>query len=512
MRENYDGESDKIISMYEKLMDDVEKEIAAARAQGLDDTDDYIQELQKKWQGYYDSVTDIRESAEEDAKDAIDELVDYRIDMIKQEIEDEKDALDKKLDYLKEFYDKQKEMLQDQYDEEKYLEEQAEKRKSVSDLRAEIAMLENDDSAWAQKRKLELQEELAAAEDDLGDFEDEHALDLALDALDNAYNEQEAQIEAEMNALEEKLNDPEALFNQALNDIKNNTGNLYQEMLEYNRKHGTGNDEDVTDKYEDAYKALLEYEDVYGEPYKGIVLPNSTGYEPENGSWDDSNISGTNPDNQPKEEEKDTTTTTTTQTAPQLTDAIKKKVAAAIWNGNFGWGTGSTRTSRLNEVFGSNNGIQALVNQGVGKNSGAPGQDYTYLNMRKKFKGYASGTKNAIAGLHSIDELGAEYLFTSEDGSRYRVFSGGEKVLNAKATDFLYEFANGGGEILEKIIKSAFGTSLFDHIQPVVNHNEIDMGDVIVQGSATQQTVSEIRRAQRDNLTEMLKSLNKLNK
>lgn len=512
MRENYDGESDKIISMYEKLMDDVEKEIAAARAQGLDDTDDYIQELQKKWQGYYDSVTDIRESAEEDAKDAIDELVDYRIDMIKQEIEDEKDALDKKLDYLKEFYDKQKEMLQDQYDEEKYLEEQAEKRKSVSDLRAEIAMLENDDSAWAQKRKLELQEELVAAEDDLGDFEDEHALDLALDALDNAYNEQEAQIEAEMNALEEKLNDPEALFNQALNDIKNNTGNLYQEMLEYNRKHGTGNDEDVTDKYEDAYKALLEYEDVYGEPYKGIVLPNSTGYEPENGSWDDSNISGTNPDNQPKEEEKDTTTTTTTQTAPQLTDAIKKKVAAAIWNGNFGWGTGSTRTSRLNEVFGSNNGIQALVNQGVGKNSGAPGQDYTYLNMRKKFKGYASGTKNAIAGLHSIDELGAEYLFTSEDGSRYRVFSGGEKVLNAKATDFLYEFANGGGEILEKIIKSAFGTSLFDHIQPVVNHNEIDMGDVIVQGSATQQTVSEIRRAQRDNLTEMLKSLNKLNK
>lgn len=507
MRENYDGESDKIISMYEKLMKDVEKEIAAARAQGLDDTDDYIQELQKKWQGYYDSVTDIRESAEEDAKDAIDELVDYRIDMIKQEIEDEKDALDKKLDYLKEFYDKQKEMLQDQYDEEKYLEEQSEKRKTVTDLKSELAMLENDDSAWAQKRKLELQEELATAEDDLGDFEDEHALDMALDALDNAYNAQEAQIQAEMDALDERLNDPEALFNQALNDIKTNTGNLYQEMLEYNRKHGTGNDEDVKDKYEDAYKALLEYEDVYGEPYKGIVLPNSTNYKPENGSWDDSKISGTNPDNQPKEEPKkeEPKKEEPKNTAPSLskgsTITVKKSAT------HFGSKSNGVRMASF-VPGGSYTVYQTSGNQVLIGRNGV----YTGWINKSDIVGYAKGTKNATAGLHSLDELGSEYLFTSTDGNKYRVLSSGDKVLNARATDFLYEFANGGGEILEKIIKSAFGTSLFDHIQPVVNHNEIDMGDVIVQGSATQQTVSEIRRAQRDNLTEMLKSLNKLNK
>lgn len=507
MRENYDGESDKIISMYEKLMKDVEKEIAAARAQGLDDTDDYIQELQKKWQGYYDSVTDIRESAEEDAKDAIDELVDYRIDMIKQEIEDEKDALDKKLDYLKEFYDKQKEMLQDQYDEEKYLEEQSEKRKTVTDLKSELAMLENDDSAWAQKRKLELQEELATAEDDLGDFEDEHALDMALDALDNAYNAQEAQIQAEMDALDERLNDPEALFNQALNDIKNNTGNLYQEMLEYNRKHGTGNDEDVTDKYEEAYKALLEYQDVYGEAYKGIVLPNSTNYKPENGSWDDSKISGTNPDNKPKEEPKkeEPKKEEPKNTAPSLskgsTITVKKSAT------HFGSKSNGVRMASF-VPGGSYTVYQTSGNQVLIGRNGV----YTGWINKSDIVGYAKGTKNATAGLHSLDELGSEYLFTSTDGNKYRVLSSGDKVLNARATDFLYEFANGGGEILEKIIKSAFGTSLFDHIQPVVNHNEIDMGDVIVQGSATQQTVSEIRRAQRDNLTEMLKSLNKLNK
>ena len=126
--------------------------------------------------------------------------------------------------------------------------------------------------------------------------------------------------------------------------------------------------------------------------------------------------------------------------------------------------------------------------------------------------GYATGTESATPGLHRLDELGSEYLFTSKDGNKYRVLSSGDKVLNTKATEFLYEFANGGGEILEKIIKSAFGASLFDRIQPVVNHNDIDMGDIIVQGNADNRTVSEIRRAQRDNLTEMLKSLNKLNK
>lgn len=503
MRENYEGESDNIIALYKGLMKDIEKEIAAARAQGLDDTDDYIQDLQSRWQDYGQAIADIETEATDNAKDAIDELIEYRIDMLKQDIESEKDVLDKKLDYLSEFYDKQKEMLQDQYDEEQYLKEQAEKRKSVSDIQSEIAMLENDDSAWAQKRKLELQEELHTAQDDLGEFEDEHALDLALDALDNAYNAQEAQIQAEMDALEEKLNDPEALYNQALADIKNNTGSLYQEMLEFNRKYGTGNDEDVKDIYEEAYKTLLEYEDVNGKPYKGIILPNSTNYKPEAGSWDTEKISGTNPENKPKEKPKKKEEPK--NTAPSLskgsTITVKKSAT------HFGSKSNGVRMASF-VPGGSYTVYQTSGNQVLIGRNGV----YTGWINKSDIVGYAKGTKNATAGLHSLDELGSEYLFTSTDGNKYRVLSSGDKVLNARATDFLYEFANGGGEILGKIIKSAFGTSLFDHIQPVVNHNEIDMGDVIVQGSATQQTVSEIRRAQRDNLTEMLKSLNKLNK
>lgn len=493
MRENYDGESKKIISLYEKLIADVEKEIAKARAQGLTEEDDYLQELLTKWQDYKTAVKDIKEETVENAKDAVDELVEYRIDMLKQEIEDEKDALDKKLDYLKEFYDKQKEMLQDKYDEEKYLEEQAEKRKSVSDIQAELAMLESDDSAWAQKRKLELQEELNDAQKDLTDFEDEHALDMALDALDASYEAQEQQIKAEMDALDERLNDPEALFNQALSDIKNNTGNLYQMMLEYNRKHGTGNDEDVTDIYENAYKVLLEYKNLYGEDYKGVKLPNSTGYKPENGSYDNTPVA------QPQTPPASTPSSSGSSSAPSLTKGsyVEVKPNTRWYENSAGGGrSGKAKSGKIKYI--NTKGSHPYNIDGLG------------WVRKTDIVGYASGTRNARPGLARIFEEGYEQIFTSSDGNKYKLFNAGDKVLNAKATEFLYDFANSGGEIFNKILAHVLSGSMPKLFNNGSDSMDIHMGDIIIQGNADNRTVSEIRRAQRENIDYILKEFTKL--
>lgn len=503
------GNSDEIIALSLQAIQDIEAELAAARAAGLDENGDYIQYLEQQWASYSQTVIDLREQAETEAQNSIDDLVEYRIKMLKQDIENEKDALNKKLDDLQDFYDKQRKMLQDQYDEEKYLEEQKEKRKSVTDIQAELAMLENDNSAWAQKRKLELQAELSDAEKDLNSFEKDHALDMTLDMLDEQQAAQEAQIQAEMDALDEKLNDPHALFNQALEDIKNNTAELYQEFIEYNRSHGDGNDETVSDMWEEAYIADQEYQDTHdGEHLDGIEIGNYTGYVmPENPTppQPDPNTSTPAEDNAPSEPE--------TPAAPQLTDEIKKKVAAAIWNGGYGWGSGSTRTNRLTEVFGAGNGIQDLVNKGVGKNGVSLTSEYTYENMRKKFKGYASGTANAMPGWHEVDELGPEYLFVSpSDGTRYRMFTGGEKVLNADATNFLYDFANSGGAILTKMLADLLGHTNLGSIAKPIQAIELSIGDIVVQGSCDNKSVSEIRRAQRSDLEFFLKELNKLNK
>ena len=529
MMSNYEGSDAEIISMYQELMQAIEKEIAAARAAGLDDSDDYIQELQKKWMDYFGKVADIQEEVTDNAKDAADKLVDFRIDMLKQELEARRDALNTQLDDLRDFYDEQKDMLQEQYDHEKYLEEQAEKRRSVTDIQAQLDQLKYDDSAWAQKRKLELQEELSAAQKDLSDFERENSLDEAMKFLDAQYEQQELLIQEEIAAIEAQLNDPAALYNQALSDIKNNTKELYEQMVEYNNKYGDGNPETVKEMWENAYVALKEYIDLFGEAYKDIALNNATDYKEPDDSWDTNPVSGTNPDNQvtqpttpstPKEEEKKSS-------APSLekgsTITVKKSAT------HFSSKSGSVRMASFVP------GGKYTVYQ-TSDNEVLIGRDGVYTGWIKKtdIVGYATGTKHASAGFHRFDERGSEYIFSDQGGDKYRLFSSGEKVLDAESANFLYDFASKKGVgIVDKIIAGIFGSadSIVDRIagsaygskenlsravrsvtdNRVINNNVDMSGDINIQGNADEKTVSEIRREKRDAMKWILKEFNHMN-
>lgn len=502
---HYENTVTEIISIYRSMMSEIEKEIATAREAGLDDNDDYIQELQGKWMDYFESIADIQEKTTDAAKDAVDELVDFRIDMIKQELENEKDALNERLDHLKDFYDQQKEMLQDKYDQEKYLEEQAEKRKSVDDIQAELDQLKYDDSAWAQKRKLELEEELKSAQKDLTDFEKENAMDQTMDLLDDLYEQQELLIQQEIDAIDEKLNDPAALYNQALNDIKNNTEELYEQMVEYNNKYGDGNPETVKEMWENAYVALKEYINLFGEAYKDIALASATDYQEPDDSWDTNPVSGTNPENQtapkeePKEEKKEESTAPSLSKGSTIT--VKKSAT------HFSSKSGSVRMASFVP------GGKYTVYQTSG-NEVLIGRDGVYTGWIKKtdIVGYATGTRNATAGLHKINEKGSEYVFSDQGNNQYRLFSSGEKVLNASAANWLYDFANSRGGALDNIVSKLTGVvrGIETRFAGEGKPTEIHMGDIIIQGNANEKTVSDIRKAQRETVNMVLKEINKL--
>lgn len=417
MRGEYDGETSKIISLYEEMISAIEKEIASAREYGLDNSNDYVQELQEKYAEYKQAIVDIQDELKDNAKSSVEELVDIRIKMLKKDVEADKDAIKEKLDNLKEFYDKQKEMLREFHDEEKYLEDQSDRRKDVSDVQASIDQLKYDDSAWAEKRRLELQQELSDAQKALDDLEKDHALELTEKKLDEMYELQKKDLDAQTEALQKKVEDAKSMYVIALEDIRSGSVALYEEMVAWNQSYGDGIDETIKTAWEGAYVALKKYHDLFGSHYEGIALPNATGHVFTVGSWEDAAISG-----------------------------------------------------------------------------------------------YASGTSNATAGIHRVNEDGDEYIFKSSDGSSYRVFSGGEKVLTAGATDFLYSFANSKGAILTDFMSKLFDKSILGKICPSVQQNQINMGDIIVQGNADNKTVSEIRRAQRESLTDVLRGLNKLSK
>ena len=406
-----------IFNMYQQMLNDIQNELNNAYANGLDANNDYVQYLQNQWYKYYDDMQDARDDAAKDTEQQVKDLVDYRIKMLKQYLKNEINSLKDRLSYLKDFYSKQKEMLQDVYDTENYLDEQNEKRKSVSDIQNELQALEFDDSAWAQKRKLQLQQELDDAQKELNDFERQHALTVAHEQLDAAYDIQEAAINARIEQLNDKLENPQYLYETALRDVRNNSVELYEEMIEFNNRYGDGIRKTVTDMWEEAYISLKKYAELYGELYKGISLVNATGYVP----------------------------------------------------------------------------------------------DSNYASLRIAHTGYASGTSNATPGLHRVDELGSEYVFTSSNGNRYRLLSGGDKVLTSKATEFLYNFATTGSKVIPSMIANSLGgMSGFGEKSGVIG--EINMGDIIIQGSADERTVSEIRRAQRESVDFMLKEFNKLRK
>lgn len=357
--------------------------------QGLIKLEDY----RKYREEVYNGLKNLASTADS----AIKELVNIRLNMLKDEIEREKEALNTKLSNLKDFYQKQKDMLQESYDNEKYLEEQAEKRKNVADIQAEIDQLRFDDSAKAQKRRIELEKELKDANKTLNDFEKEHTLKTTQDQYDKMYEQQEKTLTEQSAA---------KLYEKALNDIRTGSVKLYNDMIKWNKEYGDGISDTITKAWENAYKAEKNYYDYTGQHYNGVNLANATGY--------------------------------------------KKP----------------TRS------------------------------------------GYASGTSYATAGIHRVDERGIETIFQSADGQRYRMFSSGEKVLNASASDFLYKFANKGREILDKLFSNA--SHSYNNVSPGVVANNIQQGNIIIQGNADKTTVSEIRRAQRENLEQMLKQLNRL--
>ena len=136
-------------------------------------------------------------------------------------------------------------------------------------------------------------------------------------------------------------------------------------------------------------------------------------------------------------------TTTTTKKKATLTNDIKMHVAAAIWNGNYGWSNDPTRRQRLEEVFGANNGIQSIVNKGYWYSANYSPAGYSYTDMRKKFKGYASGLQKAKHDESAwVNENGLEAILSPSNRAIITHISKGDSVLDAEATKNLFRMAN----------------------------------------------------------------------
>ena len=132
----------------------------------------------------------------------------------------------------------------------------------------------------------------------------------------------------------------------------------------------------------------------------------------------------------------------------ELDTNTKRGVSAAIWNGNYGWGNEPYRSERLEEVFGKNDIQENYVEKYVTNGYTGKISDYSYENMKKKFKKFKTG---GIA-----DFTGPAWL----DGTKSKP----EYILNAEQTKSFFQLIDVLGSLKNGTTQNSqiIGDSIYD--------------------------------------------------
>jgi len=194
-----------------------------------------------------------------DNQKAYNDLLKMTIDMLKDKANAEKDALKDELDGYKSIIDARKKILDQQKEEKNYQDALAEKNKELSTIENELLEIQFDNSEWAKKRRLELEDEKAKKIKEIDKDQYDKSIDDQKDALDEEYDNYKKSIDARIKELDNYLSESGTLTQEAMDLLSDRSSGFYNELLEWNRRFGTGIDEDVIGKWNTAFNAIVTY-------------------------------------------------------------------------------------------------------------------------------------------------------------------------------------------------------------------------------------------------------------
>ena len=351
------------------------------------------------------------------------------VDLVKKGIEIELDSLKKLISTHKESLDQTK----DTYEYQKKIEQ---KTKNIASIQKQLTAYQGDISEESRSRIQKLQVDLENAQKDLQETEYDRYISDSKKLLDDLYNEYETTLNQRLDNVDALMQDIISAVNDK-SDIIRDTLQQESMSLGYTLSQatkeiwsGSGDAKSVVDYYGNKFdQTLTSTKTVLDNIWTKVSTMVSTS---DNGGKTPTSAASNKTQTTTTTTSTKTTTTTTssksstvqknTQASAALTQTIKEKVAAAIWNGKLGWGAGADRVKRLTEVFGANNGIQDLVSKKVGMYySGNDLNQYSYANMRKKFKGYKTGgyvDYTGIAQVHGTP-TNPELFLNAEDSKNF---------------------------------------------------------------------------------------------
>lgn len=154
---------------------------------------------------YYKARKKQEEDAYEAEKDRVDKVI---------------DELDRELDAKKKSIQKQRDLLDEQADDREYNKSIEQKNKEIADIKAQLTVLDLDDSAGAKAKKIALQEELTDKLNDLEDYQYDHSVDTQKNALDKQETYWEDHFGKLIEAQELYLENLKTMYDQTIESIE----------------------------------------------------------------------------------------------------------------------------------------------------------------------------------------------------------------------------------------------------------------------------------------------------
>ena len=207
-------------------------------------------------------VTDISDRVEEnfdDQKDALDKILRYTQDLVREEIRGRIKAIEREVKAYKSIIDMKKESLKLSKDQDKYERDLADKVEEIGKIQAKIDKLSLDDSRSANAERTKLIEELAKLQGDLTDYQADHAYEAQVNTLDKMAQSYEDERQKEIDILESSISSTEKIYQMALERIRTSWNTLYTDLIEWNTEYGSVINQEITENWNLAGEAVQRY-------------------------------------------------------------------------------------------------------------------------------------------------------------------------------------------------------------------------------------------------------------
>lgn len=469
-------------AQYYATLDSLNQKYFANREEYLDEYRQYEEEVYKGLRGL-----------QSDAISDIEALRDMTIDMIKQTMEAEIEALEEKREKFNEEIEARKEIIELMKDEADHEEELNEKNKAVTDIQLQLDALKYDNSAAAQKKRRELEEDLADAQKELSDYISDYEYEQEIERLDKEAEAYDEKTQAEIDEIQELLDNEEYLIKEANRMMQEESDTLYEKLISWNKEFGSTIDADVRDKWEKAQTALGNFKgelETVAEIYerlrdaeidkeltdsnimKQIVnVPGKTGTN--SGSNTNGSGSGSNSDKKP-----------TSNTSSSSSDRPREYT---VQKGDSLW-------SIARDYYGQGREWEKIRNANNIAEGGSiyPGQK---LIIPFKTGGY-TGNDEGLAYLHQKE------LVLNERQTQ-PVLDALPKLANVLPN--LQELIDMGSYLVQKSF-NPISTPAFAGIQP---QNIISIGDININGNMGELTVTDLNKFRKDIVNDVFTSINK---